>query len=104
VRTHVGEYDETLVRKAILRELDRGGQVYFVHNRVLSIYPIAQRVRKLVPEAKVTVAHGQMSERELEQAMLEFAAGNVDVLVCTSIIDALNLFLEPRRIIATLRS
>jgi transcription-repair coupling factor (superfamily II helicase) len=88
VRTQVGEYDETLIRQAILREVDRGGQVYFVHNRVMGIYQIAQRLRKLVPEVKFTVAHGQMAERDLEQAMLEFAAGNVDVLVCTSIIES----------------
>jgi transcription-repair coupling factor (superfamily II helicase) len=88
VRTHVGEYDETLIRQAILRELDRDGQVFFVHNRVMGIYQIAQRLRKLLPEASVLVAHGQMAERELEQAMLEFAAGNVDVLVCTSIIES----------------
>ena len=88
VRTHVGEYDETLIRQAILRELDRGGQVYFVHNRVMGIYQMAQRLRKLVPEAKMAVAHGQMAERELEQVMLEFAAGKVDVLVCTSIIES----------------
>jgi transcription-repair coupling factor (superfamily II helicase) len=88
VRTHVGEYDETLIRQAILREMDRGGQVYFVHNRVMGIYQMAQRVRKLVPEARVEVGHGQMAERELESVMLEFAAGNVDVLVCTSIIES----------------
>ena len=61
VRTHVGEYDETLIRQAILRELDRGGQVFFVHNRVMSIYTIAQQVRKLVPEARFAVGHGQMA-------------------------------------------
>jgi transcription-repair coupling factor (superfamily II helicase) len=88
VRTHVGEYDETLIRQAILRELDRGGQVYFVHNRVMGIYQMAQRLRKLVPEAQIAVGHGQMAERELEQVMLEYAAGNVDVLVCTSIIES----------------
>jgi transcription-repair coupling factor (superfamily II helicase) len=88
VRTHVGEYDETLIRQAILRELDRGGQVYFVHNRVMSIYQVAQQLRKQVPEAKIGVAHGQMAERELEQVMLEYAGGNVDVLVCTSIIES----------------
>ncbi len=88
VRTHVGEYDETLIRQAILRELDRGGQTYFVHNRVMGIYQMAQRLRKMVPEARIAVAHGQMAERELEQAMLEFAAGNVDVLACTSIIES----------------
>jgi transcription-repair coupling factor (superfamily II helicase) len=88
VRTHVGDYDETLIRQAILRELDRGGQVYFVHNRVMSIYQMAQQLRKMVPEAKIGVAHGQMAERELEQVMLEYAAGNVDILVCTSIIES----------------
>jgi transcription-repair coupling factor (superfamily II helicase) len=88
VRTHVGEYDETLIRQAILRELDRGGQVYFVHNRVMGIYQMAQRLRKLVPEAQIAVGHGQMAERELEQVMLEFAGGKVDVLVCTSIIES----------------
>jgi transcription-repair coupling factor (superfamily II helicase) len=88
VRTHVGEYDETLIRQAILREVDRNGQVYFVHNRVMGIYQMAQRLRKLVPEVKISVAHGQMAERELEQAMLEFAAGHVDVLACTSIIES----------------
>ncbi|MBN1657753.1 MAG: transcription-repair coupling factor [Anaerolineae bacterium] len=88
VRTHVGEYDETLIRQAILREMDRGGQVFFVHNRVMGIYQMAQRLRKLVAEATITVAHGQMAERELERAMLEFAAGHVDVLVCTSIIES----------------
>ncbi len=88
VRTHVGEYDETLIRQAILRELDRGGQVYFVHNRVMGIYQMAQRLRKMVPEAQIAVGHGQMAERDLEQVMLEFAGGKVDVLVCTSIIES----------------
>jgi transcription-repair coupling factor (superfamily II helicase) len=88
VRTHVGDYDETLIRQAILRELDRDGQVFFVHNRVMGIYQMAQRLRKLVPEATIAVGHGQMSERELERVMLEFAAGGVDVLVCTSIIES----------------
>jgi transcription-repair coupling factor (superfamily II helicase) len=84
--THVGEYDESLIRKAILRELARGGQVYFVHNRVQGIKQMAQRLTKIVPEASLTIGHGQMPERELERAMLDFAAGEVDVLVCTSII------------------
>jgi transcription-repair coupling factor (superfamily II helicase) len=88
VRTHVGEYDETLIRQAILREIDRGGQIYFVHNRIMGIYQMAQRLRKLVPEANISVGHGQMAERELEQVMLEFAAGKVDILVCTSIIES----------------
>jgi transcription-repair coupling factor (superfamily II helicase) len=88
VRSHVGEYDERLIRQAILRELDRGGQVFFVHNRVMGIYQMAQHLRKLVPEATIAVGHGQMAERDLEQVMLEFAAGKVDVLVCTSIIES----------------
>jgi len=86
VVTHVGEYDESLIRKAILRELARGGQVYFVHNRVQGIKQMAQRLTKIVPEASLAIGHGQMPERELEQVMLDFAAGQVDILVCTSII------------------
>ncbi len=88
VKTHVGEYDETLIRKAILRELDRGGQVYFVHNRVMSIHSIAQRLERIVPEAKLAIGHGQMPVAKLEQVMLDFAAGKTDVLVCTSIIES----------------
>jgi transcription-repair coupling factor (superfamily II helicase) len=88
VKTHVGEYDETLIRKAILRELDRGGQVYFVHNRVLSIRAVAQRLERIVPEATLAIGHGQMPEAKLEQVMLDFAAGKIDVLVCTSIIES----------------
>lgn len=88
VRTMMGEYDETLIRQAILRELDRGGQVFFVHNRVLGINQIAHRLERLVPEACFAVAHGQMPERELEEVMVRFANGEVDVLVCTSIIES----------------
>jgi len=88
VKTHVGEYDETLIRKAILRELDRGGQVYFVHNRVQSIHIIARRLERIVPEATLAIGHGQMPEAKLEQVMLDFAAGKIDVLVCTSIIES----------------
>ena len=88
VRTQVTEYDEGLVRQAILRELDCGGQVYFVHNRVQGIYHIAQRLQQLVPEATLAVAHGQMEEGELSQVMLDFAAGRYDVLVCTTIIES----------------
>lgn len=88
VKTHVGEYDETLIRKAILRELDRGGQVYFVHNRVQSIQAVARRLQRLVPEATLAIAHGQMPEAKLERVMLDFAAGKIDILVCTSIIES----------------
>jgi transcription-repair coupling factor (superfamily II helicase) len=88
IRTHVGQYDETLIRKAILRELDRGGQVFFVHNRVRGIQQIRQRVERIVPEAICAVGHGQMPERELERVMIDFSEGNVDVLVCTTIIES----------------
>ncbi len=88
IKTYVGEYDESLIRRAILRELNRGGQVYFVHNRVQGIHQIAQRVARLVPEATVGVGHGQMAETDLERVMLDFAAGKLDVLVCTSIIES----------------
>lgn len=88
IRTYVAEYEERLVREAILRELDRGGQVFFVHNRVRGIGIIADQVRKLVPEANVAIGHGQMPEEELESVMLEFATGKYDVLVCTTIIES----------------
>jgi transcription-repair coupling factor (superfamily II helicase) len=86
--TTVSAYDETLIREAILREVDRGGQVYFVHNRVQSIDYMARRLRHIVPEATIAVAHGQMPEDELERVMLDFADGRVDVLVCTAIIES----------------
>ncbi len=88
IKTHVAEYDPTLIRQAILRELERGGQVYFVHNRVRSIGYIARRLAEIVPEASLTIAHGQMKEKELEQVMLDFVDGKVDVLVSTSIIES----------------
>lgn len=88
VRTQVTEYDEGLIRQATLRELDRGGQVFFVHNRVQGIYQIAQRLQKLVPEATLAVGHGQMEESELARVMLDFAAGRYDILVCTTIIES----------------
>ncbi len=87
IKTHVGEYDETLIRKAILRELDRGGQIFFVHNRVRGIRQIRQRLEQIVPEAVYAIGHGQMPERELEHVMLDFSEGNIDVLVCTTIIE-----------------
>lgn len=88
VRTYVREFDDELVREAIVRELDRDGQVYFVHNRVESIDGIAQRVTKLVPYARIMVAHGQMSEHDLEKAMMDFYDRKYDVLVCTTIIES----------------
>ena len=88
IKTHVGQYDETLIRKAILREMDRGGQVFFVHNRVRGIQGIRQRLEQLVPEATFAVGHGQMPERGLERVMVDFGEGQVDVLVCTTIIES----------------
>jgi len=88
VRTYVGEYDEALVKAAIERELARSGQAFFLHNRVESIEETAVRVRGLVPDARVEVAHGQMDESRLEERMLRFLRGEADVLVCTSIIES----------------
>ncbi len=87
IHTEVCPQDDALVRAAILRELDRGGQVYVVHNRVETIERAARRIRALVPEAKVAVAHGQMPEDRLEQVMLDFLGGRYDVLVCTTIVE-----------------
>ncbi|CAG0932266.1 Transcription-repair-coupling factor [Thermoflexales bacterium] len=88
VATYVGEYDDHLVRQAILRELDRGGQVFFVHNRVLGIEQIADRLAKIVPEARTGTGHGQMDEHALEKVMIDFVKGDIDVLLCTSIIES----------------
>ena len=88
VTTEVARWDDSLVQRAIMREIDRGGQVFLVHNRVLSIHAMAERVRKLVPEAQVAVGHGQLNEHQLEQVMIDFAEGRYDVLVCTSIIES----------------
>ncbi len=88
IKTHVGQYDDTLIRKSILRELDRGGQVFFVHNRVRGIQGIRQHLERLVPEATFAVAHGQMHERDLERVMVDFSEGHIDVLVCTTIIES----------------
>ena len=88
IHTEVVHYDESLIRRAILRELNRQGQVFFVHNRVLDIQPLTDRIRQLVGEARVDVAHGQMHEGELEAAMLRFVRQETDVLVCTTIIES----------------
>lgn len=88
VNTEVLEFDREIVREAINRELKRGGQVYYVHNRVDTIEKIASEVSKLAPEAKLMVGHGQMSSRMLEKTMLKFIRGDVDILVCTTIIES----------------
>ncbi|MBN1178004.1 MAG: DEAD/DEAH box helicase, partial [Anaerolineae bacterium] len=88
VATYVGPFDEQVVRRAILRELERSGQVFYVHNRVKTIQAARRQLARLVPEASIVMGHGQMPERFLEQAMLRFVSGEVDVLLCTSIIES----------------
>jgi transcription-repair coupling factor (superfamily II helicase) len=88
IQTYVGGYDPEIVRRAIIREVDRGGQVFFVHNRVQTIRAMASHLQKIVPEARVSIAHGQMQEKMLEEVMQNFTAGNVDVLLSTSIIES----------------
>lgn len=87
IRTYIREFEEDLIKDAINKELSRNGQVYFVHNRVEDIEKKAELVNKLVPEARVAIAHGQMSERKLENIMIDFYEGRYDVLVCTTIIE-----------------
>jgi transcription-repair coupling factor (superfamily II helicase) len=88
VITHVGPFDEHLVRQAVLRELERGGQIFVVHNRVQSIGRIHEQLERIVPEAKIAVAHGQMDERQLEHVMEQFGNGEFDLLISTSIIES----------------
>ena len=88
VKTYVGEYEEELVKRAIVREHERGGQAFFLHNRVESIEETAERLRALCPGVRFAVAHGQMGEGELEMVMLDYLRGGADVLVCTSIIES----------------
>jgi transcription-repair coupling factor (superfamily II helicase) len=88
VKTYVGEYDEDLVKQALLREHERGGQAFFLHNRVETIDETAERLRGLCPGLKFEVAHGQLDESQLEQRMLSFLRGEADVLVATSIIES----------------
>jgi len=86
--THVGPYSQKLARQAILRELERGGQVFFVHNRVQTIDAMKMHLEKLVPEARIAIGHGQMAETELASVMHRFTAGEIDVLLATSIIES----------------
>ncbi len=88
VRTSVIRYDEGVIREAVLREIERGGQVFFLHNRVETIERMARRIGELVPEAKVELAHGQMQPRELEKVMTDFAENRAQVLVCSAIIES----------------
>ena len=86
--THVGPYSPKLVRQAILRELERGGQIFFVHNRVQTIDAMRMHLEKLVPEARISIGHGQMNETELASVMHRFTAGDIDILLSTSIIES----------------
>ncbi len=88
IQTYVGLHDEGIATRAIQREIDRGGQVYYLHNRVETIDKVASRLRSLMPRVRFAVAHGQMREQELEKVMLEFLRGDADVLVTTTIIES----------------
>jgi transcription-repair coupling factor (superfamily II helicase) len=88
IKTSVSEYSEQIVREAIIREIERNGQIFFVHNRVQSIGILAEKLKILVPEARIAVGHGQMHENELETVMGDFAQGKIDVLLCTTIIES----------------
>jgi transcription-repair coupling factor (superfamily II helicase) len=87
IQTVVAAWDNTLIRSAIEKELERGGQVYFVHNRVDSIYDISDKIREMVPKARILVGHGQMGETELERVMLAFMRHEADILIATTIIE-----------------
>ena len=87
IQTTVSTFNDSLIQSAILHEMERGGQVYFVHNRVESIFTIAALLQRLVPTARIGVAHGQMGERELERAMLKFMEGKYDMLVATALME-----------------
>ena len=88
VKTFVSEDSEDVVKEASLREMERGGQVFYLHNRVRSIHQAAEDIRKLVPQARVAIGHGQMAESDMEDVMVDFANGEADVLVCTTIIES----------------
>ena len=88
IRTLVVRYDDDVIREAIRREFNRGGQVFFVHHRVQNIHSIAHHLKRLIPEASLAIAHGQMKEKELERVMLQFVRREYNLLVCTSIIES----------------
>jgi transcription-repair coupling factor (superfamily II helicase) len=88
IETRIARYDPQLIRHAIVRELNRDGQVYFVHNRVYNIHEMAEKLRQIVPEARVVIGHGQMHEHELEEAMVKFVRKEADILVATTIIES----------------
>jgi transcription-repair coupling factor (superfamily II helicase) len=88
IRSFVVRYDDEVIREAVLRELGRGGQVFFVHHRVQNIHAMAHHLKRLIPEASLAIAHGQMREKELEKVMFQFVKGEYNLLLCTSIIES----------------
>ncbi|MFU8805830.1 MAG: transcription-repair coupling factor, partial [Bradymonadaceae bacterium] len=88
VRTHVAKFGDSIIRESVMRELSRGGQVFFVHNRVATIDEMAKHLRELLPEARLAIGHGQMAEGKLEEVMLGYIRGDINVLLCTSIIES----------------
>jgi transcription-repair coupling factor (superfamily II helicase) len=87
-RTFISKWDDETIRKAITSEIKRGGQIYFIHNRVQSIYSVFEDLKRIVPEARIRVGHGQMNEAELEDVMVQFFAHEFDVLLCTTIVES----------------
>ena len=88
VKTFLAQHDQLVIREAVLRELERGGQLFFVHNRVQSIHRVADTIASLIPQARISVAHGQMPGRQLEEVMVQFINHELDILVCTTIIES----------------
>ncbi|WP_437186668.1 transcription-repair coupling factor [Planctomicrobium sp. SH668] len=88
IETRICRWDADLIRSAVMREFNRGGQVYFVHNRVYDIHSVADRIQAIVPEARIVIGHGQMSPEELEESMVKFVNGQADILVATTIIES----------------
>jgi transcription-repair coupling factor (superfamily II helicase) len=88
IQTTIHRFEPKVIREAVMREMHRGGQVYFVHNRVQSIYQMADKIQEIVPEARIIVGHGQMSEKELEKVMLDFISKRYDILIATTIIES----------------
>lgn len=88
VKTYVMEYQAMMIREALRREIERGGQVYYVHNRIEDLSSVAAEIKSFVPDARILVGHGRMSERSLENTMMDFMAGNGDILLCTTIVES----------------
>lgn len=88
VKTFIAEFDDSLIKEAIEREISRGGQIFFVHNRIKGLYRLAEHIQRLIPEARIEVIHGQMNPNELEEIMIRFVRGEIDCLMCTTIIES----------------